>query len=260
MTRRTIRAPLRAVSCDSARQKSREPGSNQEALKSKKLSSHAFPTKPAAWSVVTGGPSCCKPPIAPPSHPPPPFPVPHPPPTSAADLHGIGRPAFRTSRLGRSAPSRRHGRPRRPPAAGCGLGPAGPLQLRLAPVVSATEWPPRRHPDPLRPLAPIRSAVAHTREPRAATLRQEMGLVGYAVGVGARASATCRRFSDMVGPPRHWSAIIWRRRDQGQVRVRSALTRKQAAALLASRAPGQEVAEESRPDYALPMTARRRIQ
>ena len=177
---------------------------------------------------------------------------------SSGYLHGIGRPAFRTSRLGRSALSRRHGHPRRPPAAGCGLGPAGPLQLRLAPVVSATEWPPRRHPDPLRPLAPIRSAVAHTREPRAATLRQGMGLVGYAVGVGARASATCRRFSDMVGPPRHWSAII--RRDQGQVRVRSALTRKQAAALLASRAPGQEVAEESRPDHAVPMKARRRIQ
>ena len=179
---------------------------------------------------------------------------------SSGYLHGIGRPAFRTSRLGRSALSRRHGHPRRPPAAGCGLGPAGPLQLRLAPVVSATEWPPRRHPDPLRPLAPIRSAVAHTREPRAATLRQGMGLVGYALGVGARASATCRRFSDMVGPPRHWSAIIRRRRDQGQVRVRSALTRKQAAALLASRAPGEGVAEESRPDHAVPMTARRRIQ
>ena len=37
-------------------------------------------------SLVTGGPSCCKPPIAPPSHPPPPFPVPHPPLTSAADI------------------------------------------------------------------------------------------------------------------------------------------------------------------------------
>ena len=73
---------------------------------------------------------------------------------SSGYLHGIGRPAFRTSRLGRSAPSRRHGRPRRPPAAGCALGPAGPLQLRLAAVVSGRRAAARTPCAPLLRFAP----------------------------------------------------------------------------------------------------------
>ena len=108
MTRRTIRA----VSYDSARQKSREPGSNQEALKSKKPSSHAFPTKAAAWSPAARhvashrSPSCCMPPIA--VAPAAAFPSPAPAANlSSGYLHGIGSPAFSTSRLGRSGPSRR---------------------------------------------------------------------------------------------------------------------------------------------------------
>ena len=70
-------------------------------------------------------------------------------------------------------------------------------------------------------------------------------------------------FSDMSPLQRHGGAaeaLVSDQAEEGSGPVRADLTRKQTAALLASRAPGQEVAEESRPDHAVPMTARRRIQ